>query len=200
MINSNENHYLIKYSPAKFIWLPILISINGCSNVEKKGPDFLAITNQPSVNCNYKDSSGTIHPIAGCQVQGKLILTNPTDNLSYVLYRKGDSGHSYPVLCTLPAQAAEALTKIRKAEATISIPKVPITGKGESQDNSSIVVLNKDDDMSSALYVLSSSFSLCMAYASNAINEESYEKAFMKILDNAVKGKETVLNNKAAGK
>lgn len=63
-----------------------------------------------------------------------------------------------------------------------------------------MVVLNKDDEMSSALFVLSSSFSLCMAYGSNAIDQNAYAQLFSKILDNAIKGKETVVNAKPATK
>jgi len=90
------------------------------------------------------------------------------------------------VLCTLPARAAEALTQIRKGNIAVPIPKGTITAGGEKQDNSNIILLNKDDEMSPSFYVLSSNFALCMSYGSNAINENDFAKLFSKISDNAV--------------
>jgi hypothetical protein len=158
-IRSGSNELILP-----FIALTSLI-LNGCASEAPKETDILAITNQASYNCDdYKDANGVLHQRdSNCRVQGKLILTNPTKNLSYVLYRKGDAAHFEPVLCTLPSQAAEALKKIRNTEATVTVPKVSITGKRDAQDTSDVVVLNKDDEMSAALFVLSSSFSLCMA-------------------------------------
>lgn len=172
------------------------LTLSGCSSEEPKDTDILAITNQASYNCDdYKDANGVLHQRdSNCRVQGKLILTNPMKNLSYVLYRKDDTAHFEPVLCTLPSQAAEALKKIRNTEATVTVPKVSITGKRDTQDTSDVVVLNKDDEMSAALFVLSSGFALCMAYGSNAIDQNTYTQLFSKILDNAIKGKGAEVN------
>lgn len=160
--------------------------LSACKNTEEKKSSITAITNKSSPNCLYTGSNGETKYITDCKLQGKLILTSPTDNLSYVLYRKDDTNYQHPVLCTLPAQAAEALTQIRKGNIAVPIPKGTITAGGEKQDNSNIILLNKDDEMSPSLYVLSSNFALCMSYGSNAINENDFAKLFSKILDNAV--------------
>lgn len=205
-MSTNFGFYLRILSKSNKLIAPSIVLagllLSGCTSEAPKETDILAITNQASYNCDdYKDANGILHHRdSNCRVQGKLILTNPMKNLSYVLYRKGDTAHFEPVLCTLPSQAAEALKKIRNTEATITVPKVSITGKRDTQDTSDVVVLNKDDEMSSALFVLSSSFSLCMAYGSNAIDQDAYAQLFSKILDNAIKGKETVVNAKPATK
>ncbi len=171
------------------IFTTVLLSLfllNACKNTEEKKSSITAITNKSSPNCLYTSSDGETKVISDCKLQGKLILTSPTDNLSYVLYRKDDPNYQHPVLCTLPAQAAEALTQIRKGNIAVPIPKGTITAGAEKQDNSNIILLNKDDEMSPSLYVLSSNFALCMSYGSNAINEIDFAKLFAKILDNAV--------------
>jgi len=90
------------------------------------------------------------------------------------------------VLCTLPAQAAEALTQIRKGNIAVPLPKGTITASGEKQDNSNVILCNNDNEMSPLLYILSSNFVLCMSYGSNAINENDFAKLFSMTLDNTV--------------
>lgn len=166
--------------------LTVMTMLNGCNtHQDDRQPIISAITNKSSANCLTKDSAGMTKEIVGCDIGGKMILTSPTDNLSYVLYRKNDRKHLNPVLCTLPAQAADALTRIRKVNAVIPLAKGGLTAGGEKQDNTTVISLNKDDDMSPSLYVLSSNFALCMSYGSNAIDEKTFAQLLSKTLDNA---------------
>ncbi|HCB0645332.1 TPA: hypothetical protein MYL57_005427 [Klebsiella variicola subsp. variicola] len=180
-----------KTNKVSIIFFSILL-LSGCKNSQYEETEIQAITNKSSSNCLHRDENGKSKPIYNCEIEGKLILTSPAKNLSYVLYRKSDTDRKYPVVCTLPAQAAEALTRIRKVNFTIPISKSSATAGGEKQDNSSIALLNKDDDMSPSLYVLSANFALCMSYGSNAIDDVAFKQLISKSLDNAVIGNKNI--------
>lgn len=181
----------LKTNKIIFIFFSILI-FSGCKNNQYEETEIRAITNRSSPNCLHRDENGKSKSIDNCEVQGKLILTSPAKNLSYILYRRSDTNHMYPVVCTLPAQVAEALTRIRKVNVTIPISKSSATVGGEKQDNSSIALLNKDDDMSPSLYILSANFALCMSYGSNAIDDIAFKQLISKSLDNAVVGNKNI--------
>jgi hypothetical protein len=161
----------------KYLCLIIASCLTGCSALHPSiRESFAAITNKASWDC--RDANGSA--VSGCEIEGKLILTDPVKNVTYVLYRPSDTSRSHPVPCTLPAQAASALSSGGSLDLGYAGAKV-----GASQTHGEqITALGVN--VAPALYVLVANFSLCLAYGFGAIDEAVYSQDLSRVMEKAV--------------
>ena len=145
----------------------------------------LSLTNIDSGNCIYKDKE---KPIDGCEYTGKILLNQPTQNMSFQLYRKDESGKFGSVVtCVSPAEAAKAvgttsnLNVALPAATGASAPAYTLGASGTSSEQ--IQVIHSVDAASH--YIAVATFASCLAYASGAMNSTTYTTHLANIYENA---------------
>lgn len=162
----------------KIIIFIVALALTACSTLHPSlNSQFAPITNASSYDCVHSA------PMAGCKIEGKLVLTDPTRNLTYVLYRPEDTGKEHPVPCTLPAQAAEALGHSGSFGLSVPVGAASVGAKVGEAETSQVVPLG--NNAAPALYILAANFSLCLAYGFGAIDAPTYSQNMTKLIDNA---------------
>lgn len=177
---------LLERSIAMLMGIWMLITLSGCERPTIK-PDyreFAAITNKSSWDCvNANDETA----VPKCVIEGKLIITDPTKNITYVLYRPEDKTQATPIVCTLPAQAAAALS----SSSSLGL-SVPVSAAGaaaalsaSATQSQTAQLISLGNNAAAALYVLAASFELCMAYGFDAIDQSAFAPQFSDVLKSA---------------
>jgi hypothetical protein len=119
-----------------------------------------------------------------CRVLGKLILTNPSDNVSFQLMRSDGQA----VLCASPAEAEKTLSTTGSLNGAFNVRSVaasaPVSMGGASSAAENAMVLQSLDGATH--YIAVSIFSVCLAYASGIIEKQDAKALYEKIIDNAV--------------
>ncbi len=162
-------------TPIRLMSILIIVGVSGCGLIQTKSSindSFAAITNAASYDCKSSDGQ----PVPGCVIEGKLILTAPTQNITYILYRPEDNLKTQPIPCTLPAQAAEALAT--SSSIGLSVPVKVATGSaalsGTASESQTAQLISLGNNVAPALYVLTSNFSLCLAYGFGVLSAAEY--------------------------
>ncbi len=150
------------------------------TNGEKGTVAFGSITNKDAADC--MDDSGK--PIEGCRFLGKVILTKPTDNVSFQIFQKDGS----LVMCASPAEAAKSTSTT--AELGLAL-NAKVAGAPASQAASAsasatqaIVALQAAD--APTHFVATATYANCLAYASGMLTAAQAAEAHMLILNRAV--------------
>ncbi|MBN3753253.1 hypothetical protein G3N95_09875 [Paraburkholderia sp. Tr-20389] len=165
------------------------IGLSGCgtggNTTASDPPTFAVITNQSSYDCRKSD--GTRDDT--CKIEGKVLHNGPTANLSYILYKPSDKEHETPIVCTLPAAAADVIATGRSMSLTVPVSaagaQAALGISGGTSQTAQLVNLNTGSQP--ALYILTSNFSLCMAYGFGAIDSTTYAASLTKVLADAAK-------------
>ena len=147
---------------------------------EKPSYTALALTNVDAAGCAVNDVK--------CVYTGKVLLNQPTQNMSFQLYRVENGGMTV-VTCASPAEAAKALGT--SANVNIALPAAPTASapayaaSAGSASSEAVHTIQSADAASH--YVATAAFESCLAYASGAIDGKAYSDHLQKIYENGVR-------------
>lgn len=146
---------------------------------EKGSVAFGSITNKDAGDCQDNGKE-----IPGCRFMGKVILTKPTDNVSFQIFQKNDT----LVMCASPAEAAKSIST--NSALTLAL-NAKVAGAPASQSASAaasatqaIVALHAAD--APTHYVATATYANCLAFASGMITANQAAEAHMLILNRAI--------------
>ena len=103
-------------------------------------------------------------PFPKCVVTGKIILTKPTDNVSFQVFVPDGHGGAHVVMCASPAEAGKTVSTSSTVAGTISVKSVAAGVSAAEGVNESLVVLQSLD--AATHYVATASYVNCLAFAS----------------------------------
>lgn len=181
----------MKLQRARLMVVWLTVSLFGCSflNPYSNEPSYrqgerpsytaLALTNTDSPGCKGES--------AGCEYTGKILLNQPTQNMSFQLYRLEANGKTSVVTCASPAEAAKALGTT--GELNVALPAAAATSApayslgGKSSTTEQVQAIQSTDAASH--FVAIAAFESCLAYASGAMDGKTFTQQLAKIYDNA---------------
>ena len=142
------------------------------------------MTNQNSGDCEDADKN--------CVVFSKLVLTKPSDNLSFQIIRRSKDSRGRTieevVTCVSPAEAGKTVstsgTLSTSIPARVGGAAASASAAASSATTEALVVLKSIDAASQ--YVAIASFANCLAYAGGMYDAAAASRLQEKIFDNAV--------------
>lgn len=143
------------------------------------------MTNRASGIC--RDGDGD------CRTLGKVILTKPSDNISFQIIRRRSGGANGDVVediitCASPAEAGKTVSTDGSMSTSFNVKvagaATPVSGAASQSARETLVVLKSLD--AATQYVATASFANCLAYASGMYESSKAAELQQRIFDNAV--------------
>ena len=110
------------------------------------------------------ETSNNQAPFPKCVVTGKIVLTKPTDNVSFQVFVPDGHGGARVVMCASPAEAGKTVSTSSTVAGTVSVKSVAAGVSAAQGVNENLVVLQSLD--AATHYVATASYVNCLAFAS----------------------------------